>query len=117
MLKWVNSLVKRTSTIAELKKRISVITAVLGAMEPMDIRITTPDGAIFYVPNCVEDGIQMHIFFNKDYYELDVLNDLDKFIPAEGIFFDVGANIGNHVTAHPSIGLRFGWAIDKRIAV
>jgi hypothetical protein len=41
MLKWVNSLVKRTSTIAELKKRISVITAVLGAMEPMDIRITT----------------------------------------------------------------------------
>jgi hypothetical protein len=27
------------------------------------------------LPNCVEDGIQMHIFFNKDYYELDVLKD------------------------------------------
>jgi FkbM family methyltransferase len=24
------------------------------------------------------------------------LKDLDKFIPAEGVFFDVGANIGNH---------------------
>ncbi len=54
------------------------------------------DGARFSVPYALTDFIQSTLFLSKNYYEIDILKDLDRFLPDTGVFVDAGANIGNH---------------------
>mgnify|MGYP003571296666 CR=1 FL=1 len=49
-----------------------------------------------FVPNYPIDFIQKMIVNNNDYYEADVLLELDNYIPENSVILDLGANIGNH---------------------
>ena len=50
---------------------------------------------LFYLPN-KGDHIQQIIQSTNSFYEIDMLRDILKFVPAGGVAIDVGANIGNH---------------------
>lgn len=49
-----------------------------------------------YVPLFLRDGIQRVIANSKNFFEVEILNDLKKYIPRDAIVVDIGANIGNH---------------------
>lgn len=49
-----------------------------------------------YVPLFCEDGIQRIIANSETFFEEDILEDLSRFISADTVVMDVGANIGNH---------------------
>ena len=51
---------------------------------------------LFYLPNYSQDYIQRIIVNTLGFYEQDVLNQLDQYIPDNSVVLDVGANIGNH---------------------
>lgn len=50
----------------------------------------------FYVPNYPADYIQRTIVDSQDFYEAELLKELDEFIPNNATILDIGANIGNH---------------------
>lgn len=50
----------------------------------------------FFVPNYPIDFIQKHIVDTSSFFEQDILESLDNFIPPNSVIFDIGANIGNH---------------------
>lgn len=52
-------------------------------------------GVCFYLPNCYEDLIQTLIIENE-FFDFAVLKDIQKFIKADSVILDIGANIGNH---------------------
>lgn len=56
----------------------------------------------FYLPN-EKDHIQSVIRNTNTFYEIEMLKDVLKFIPTEGVAVDVGANIGNHTLFFSSI--------------
>lgn len=49
----------------------------------------------FYLP-FINDHIQKIIYFNKSFYEIEMLEDIKKRIGENKVIIDVGANIGNH---------------------
>lgn len=50
----------------------------------------------FFVPNYPFDAIQKIIVNSNNFYEQDILEDLNQFLPSNAIICDIGANIGNH---------------------
>ena len=50
----------------------------------------------FFVPNYPEEAIQSHIVTHRNFYEADILLELDKYIPENAMILDIGVNIGNH---------------------
>ena len=52
-------------------------------------------GISFYLPN-PQDHIQKQILNTKNFYEIDLLEEIGRFPLSEGIICDIGANIGNH---------------------
>lgn len=50
----------------------------------------------FYVPNYPLDTIQRWIVDKSEFYENDVLKELEDYIPEDAVICDIGANIGNH---------------------
>ncbi len=50
----------------------------------------------FYLPNMPYDFVSKEIVSNSDYYEIDELRKVDKYLQENGVFLDVGANVGNH---------------------
>jgi FkbM family methyltransferase len=53
-------------------------------------------GARFYVPMAPRDTIQNCLLSNSAFYELDILQSIDKILTRDSIVIDIGANIGNH---------------------
>lgn len=53
---------------------------------------------VFYLPdlNWGGDYIQNRIFLARDYFEIRNLDRAKKYMKTDGIFLDIGANIGNH---------------------
>lgn len=51
---------------------------------------------LFYVPNYPMDSVQYSIVTKQDFVEIQILKELDKYIPENAIIIDAGANIGNH---------------------
>lgn len=49
-----------------------------------------------YVPNYPVDFIQQTIVDKNQYYEQDLLESLDDYIPDNAVITDIGSNIGNH---------------------
>ena len=47
---------------------------------------------IFDSPECISDDIIKH----KNFWEFELFNEWKQHFPTEGLFFDIGANIGNH---------------------
>lgn len=54
------------------------------------------NGIKFYLPNYPQDLIAKYIVFYNEFWELDILHELDKYIPKDAVILDIGANIGNH---------------------
>lgn len=50
----------------------------------------------FYVPNYPLDTIQKCIVDKSEFYENDILKELEKYIPTNAVIIDIGTNIGNH---------------------
>lgn len=69
-----------------------MIMNLTGASDKTDILINTKAGK-YYLPN-LKDMISIDLFING-YYEKGLVNMLKKNIPVNGIFIDVGANIGS----------------------
>lgn len=61
--------------------------------------------AKFYVPYYPLDFIQRHIVDTSTFFEEDILQDLDAYIPENAVILDIGANIGNH---------SLYWAINRK---
>lgn len=63
----------------------------------------------FYVPNYPCDYIQRHIVDDNEFFEQDILKDLETFLPEENpMILDIGANIGNH---------SLYWAFEKKARI
>ncbi len=54
------------------------------------------NGIKFYVPHFPYDSIQKIIVFYNDFFEINILKSLDKYIPKNAVILDIGSNIGNH---------------------
>lgn len=54
------------------------------------------NGIKFYLPNYPQDLISKYIVFYNEFWELDILQKLDKYLPENAVILDIGANIGNH---------------------
>jgi FkbM family methyltransferase len=50
----------------------------------------------FYVPGYDSDVIDSVIFNYDRFYELEILEDLHKYLNNDSVIFDIGANVGNH---------------------
>ncbi len=50
----------------------------------------------FYVPNYPLDLIQSHIVDRQEFFENDILRELQPYIKNDAVILDIGANIGNH---------------------
>lgn len=50
----------------------------------------------FFLPNN-KDFIQQRIIGNLNFYEIDILKAMEKYIDSNSVVVDVGSNIGNHV--------------------
>ena len=53
-------------------------------------------GVTFYIPNFPDDFIQNQLVLKSDFFELEGLRKSEKYIPADAVILDIGANIGNH---------------------
>lgn len=53
-------------------------------------------GAKFFVPNAPRDLIQNIQLSKLTFFELDILQSIDKFINEKSVIIDIGANVGNH---------------------
>jgi FkbM family methyltransferase len=75
------------------KRRIGrMIMNVSGVSKKKDIPVKTKAGR-FYLPN-LKDMISIDLFING-FYEKGLVNMLKRNIPPDGVFIDVGANIGS----------------------
>jgi FkbM family methyltransferase len=61
-----------------------------------DNRVVSCRGVQFFVPNFIEDVIQGTLVVTGDFYEMDILEQLNSILPEQAVIFDLGANIGNH---------------------
>lgn len=50
----------------------------------------------FYLPNYPLDIIQKCIVQSNDYWDIEALRLIDKYLKDEAVILDIGANIGNH---------------------
>lgn len=75
---------------------------ILERVESISRKLSMPDSIFqfddvrFYVPYYPIDFIQRHIVNTKTFFEQEILESLDKYIPENSVIFDIGANIGNH---------------------
>jgi len=65
----------------------------------------------FFLPN-KEDHIQKKIINSKNFYEIDLLEEIGRFPLEKGAFIDIGANIGNHSIYFASILNREVYAFE-----
>lgn len=73
-----------------------IICTKLGKMDT-SFRFTSMGGVLVYVPLFEKDAIQRIIVNAEDFYERDVLCELQgKYIGENKVILDIGANIGNH---------------------
>jgi FkbM family methyltransferase len=62
----------------------------------LDEGIVEIKGARFFVPNAPRDWIQNIQLSQLSFYEIDILQSIDKFLNEKSIIIDIGANVGNH---------------------
>ena len=54
------------------------------------------DNLKLFIPNAPRDILQNEILQNVQFYEIDLLRQLDKYLSTDSVIIDIGANIGNH---------------------
>lgn len=93
VLRWMNSLVKRTRVVRELQDDLFFLKAALALA---DAPFSLKEGGVVFLPALADDGIQRDIYRTGDFTAKDTLQRMNPFIPENAVILDVGANIGNH---------------------
>lgn len=94
--KFINSFIKRTKSIQALNRDIEIIKKFISENKDLNFNVKIEDGTIFHLPNLFEDEIQKIIYTSNKFYEQEILEGLEKYIPDGAMILDIGANIGNH---------------------
>lgn len=80
----------------ELLEKHNLILNHLRLKASMPDNIWQIEDVLFFVPNYPADFIQSLIVNHNQFYESDILDDLNQFIHINAVICDIGANIGNH---------------------
>lgn len=93
VLKAVNSLVKRTRVVRELREDIEFLKAqIRQADQPVELA----GGVRMHLPDLADDALQRDIFRARDFTARTELAVADRYLPDGAVILDIGANIGNH---------------------
>ena len=63
-------------------------------------------GIKVYVPNFPLDCIQSNFVLNKQFFEIEILEKINKYLNKDSVVFDLGANVGNHTLY---------WALKQKV--
>lgn len=96
LTKLANSCIKNTKTVRQLREENDFLKSLLLKHLTEDCTLELQDGTKIYAPNMMEDHIQRRLALNLDFYEKEILGELDEYFPENATILDVGANIGNH---------------------
>ncbi|MXN66872.1 FkbM family methyltransferase [Stappia sp. GBMRC 2046] len=94
--KFINSFIKRTKSIQAMSRDIEIIKTFISERKDFDYKVEIEDGTILNLPNLFEDEIQKIIYTTRKFYEQDILERLEEYVPKDALILDIGANIGNH---------------------
>ncbi|NRG16586.1 FkbM family methyltransferase [Rhizobiales bacterium] len=94
--KFINSFIKRTKSIQALNRDIEIIKRFISENKAFEFSIKTEDNTIFHLPNLFDDEIQKIIYSSRRFYEQEILESIEKYVPEDATILDIGANIGNH---------------------
>lgn len=89
--KSINKLIVQNSQIINLLN--TILTVNMLAQTNSTLRI---GNSLFYLPNNFLDIVQGVIASTNQYFESDLLKELEQYIPQHANILDIGANIGNH---------------------
>ncbi|MFN4008585.1 MAG: FkbM family methyltransferase [Pannonibacter sp.] len=93
VLKAVNSLVKRTRVVRELREDIEFLKAqIRQADQPVELA----GGVLMHLPDLADDALQRDIFRARNFTARAELAVADRYLPEGAVILDIGANIGNH---------------------
>lgn len=81
---------------AQLVKSNKYHSQMINFLSMLPKKICHVNGVRFYVPNYPRDLIQSYLVDTKQFYELDQLKRVEKYIKKGDVILDVGANMGNH---------------------
>ena len=102
---WITSIVSALVLVLILEQRNtrrqlnyiqSNIYRILTSIAIFPNKIVDIRSAKFYVPNYPIDLIQSIIVDTKNFFEHDILQELQPYIKKNAVILDIGANIGNH---------------------
>jgi len=79
-------------TLETLEERIQRLERKLSMIDD----VWPIDDIKFYVPNYPYENLQRHIVDRREFYEENILEQLDRYLDNHSVIFDIGANIGNH---------------------
>ncbi len=100
-MKLLIALLMRTKVVQNMQDSILIL---MHKNQSKDDIITLKNGTKLCLPLCQTDYIQRIIMSRKDYYEIDLLHKIDRYIPENATLLDIGANIGNY---------SIYWAVEK----
>ena len=84
--------IKLKSNIATIHSKLSNIEKKISMLD----NIWQINDVKFFVPYYPVDFIQRNVVNNNSFFESDILEKLETYIPQNSIILDIGANIGNH---------------------
>lgn len=102
---WITSIVSALVLVLILEQRNtrrqlnyiqSNIYRILNALALFPDKIVNIGQAKFYVPNYPADLIQSYIVDRREFFENDILKELQLYIKNNAVILDIGGNIGNH---------------------
>lgn len=83
---------RKSKSFVSLESRLSFLERKVSMID----NVWRNDDVLFYVPNYPYDFVQRAVVNREDYFERDILDSLQRYIPSEAVILDIGANIGNH---------------------
>ena len=87
---------EKLSRIQQIEEQLWANQQLIKTKLSSNNNIYSIQGVKYYLPQIMTDFIQMRIGWNRDFYETKELHEIDSYLPENGVFLDVGANIGNH---------------------
>lgn len=87
---------EQRNTRRQLNYLQSDIYRILNSLAILPEKVINIDSAKLYVPYYPIDFIQSKIVDNNNFFEHDILQELQPYIKKNAVVLDIGANIGNH---------------------
>ena len=88
-----------------------ILSFVANGINDLRLKMSMPDSviqiknAVFYLPNFPADVIQRYIVSAQDYWDMQALNIINKYLKPNSTILDIGANIGSHTVY---------WCLEKQ---